>query len=132
MKEYFVGPVDIYWIFYFIHVNILDASIWGNTYRNSTNYIQDKARNNNKMKILFVVICQYVSIYIGLWISIQCAEYIFEQQLATELQHLFIGKRDYPNTLSTDDYFTFVWQSICFQISDRFVSGLIITLSPVL
>ena len=75
-----------------------------------------------------------MSIFSGLWISIRCVEYIYSNQpiIAAELQHLFIGERDEPNTLSVNQLLSFTWQSLIFQLVDRLINGFIVTLSPLL
>eukprot|EP01084_Bolivina_argentea_P008247 15443_1 len=132
-KEYFYSPPHMYWICYFVHVNILNNHIWGNTFRNSVNYVYAKS-SQNIIRTIFIIFCQYISIFSGVYIWIQLVQYIFADNpiLATQLKHLYVGKYEYPNNLTNDKYFQFIWQSFLFQVMDRIVNGIIVTISPLL
>ena len=135
MQNYFQSTIHIYWIFYFIHVNILDSYIWGSSYRNSVNYIYDKLYIQSIFRTLTVIFCQYLSVYIGVWLSIKFVHFYFnssDPSLALQLQYTFVGRPEFPSTLSQEQYLTFIWQSLFFQILDRIINGLIMTISPLL
>ena len=132
MQNYFHSPMHMYWICYFIHVNILDSIIWGQTYRNSVLYIYDKLHVQSIFRTLTIIFFQYFSVFSGLWASVQFVKFFFDNTTALQLQHSFIGTYEYPLNLSQNQLYTFVWQSILFQIIDRIINGLIVTFRPLL
>lgn len=134
MQNYFESPMHIYWICYFIHVNIIDSYIWGPTYRNSVNYIYDKFHIQSIFRTLFIIFCQYLSVFFGVWSFIKLVKlyYFDDDSTALQLQYTFVGRYEYPLNLSKDELLIFIWQSILFQIIDRIVNGLLVTFRPIL
>jgi len=132
MQSYFNSPMHIYWICYFIHVNIIDSYIWGPTYRNSVNYIYDKFYVQSIFCTLTIIFIQYSSVFIGVWSFIQFVKFYFDDLTALQLQYTFVGTYEYPLNLSQNELFTFIWQSVLFQIIDRIVNGLLVTFRPLL
>eukprot|EP01084_Bolivina_argentea_P029817 55329_1 len=133
MQKYFHSGYHIYWLFYFIHLNILDSFIWGQTYRNSVAYILDKPKQSI-LRTLCIIFCQYMSIFAGAWLSIQCVEYIYDEDptFVTQLTHEFVGVRDRPASWTDFHYIRFICQAMAFQLTDRFVGGIIATFSPLI
>ena len=133
IQPYFISPVHLYWIFYFIHVGIIDSYIWGATYRNSLIYIFARSASQSKVRTLCVCLTQYASIFAGAWCCCQCVEFVLsdDPHTAKALKLLFVGPADLAGW-DSDRYILFVWQSLLFQVADRLLNGLVVTVSPVL
>jgi len=133
-REYFYSIKHVYWVFYFVHVAIVGKYIWGDTFRNSVLYIYDRGHSQSRPRTLAVVLCQYFSVFLGAWTSCKAVEYVFSSDdgLGSELVFNFVGAFDFSLDWGPYDYSLFVWQTIAFQLGDRFVAGLTVTISPLL
>mmetsp|Transcript_59096 Transcript_59096/g.97703 ORF Transcript_59096/g.97703 Transcript_59096/m.97703 type:complete len:289 (-) Transcript_59096:69-935(-) len=132
MRSYFINSTHIYWLFYFVHVNIIDSYVWGQTYRCSTNYVYDKRKQYSPLRLLTVVFCQYLFVFLGAWFSIAVMHASNDASAAINIQSALIGARTDPQNLSFEQQTQFIWQSLLFQIVDRVFAGIIVTISPLL
>lgn len=133
-KDYFHSVKHVYWVFYFIHVAIVDEYIWSGTFRNSALYIYTRGHSQSRFRTLIIILCQYISIFIGAWMSCKVVEYAFasDKLLQSQLKYNFVGSYEYSLNWQWDDYTLFIWQTIMFQLTDRFLAGFIVTISPLL
>jgi len=130
VPNYFQSPKHIYWIFYFLNMNIFGPMIWGKTWRNSLSYAYSKGSTQSMVHTLIVIFIQYISIFGGLYISIAFIEYFYAEQTAETLKYLLAGQ---PNGASySSDIQTvslFIAQSITFQLLDRLIGVTMTSLS---
>lgn len=134
IKDYFESVKHVYWVFYFIHVGLIDRHIWAGTFRNSALYIYSRGHSQSRFRTLLVILSQYISIFLGAWMSCKVVEYVFasDELLQSRLKYYFVGSPDFTLDWTTDDYYLFIWQTIAFQLVDRCIAGTAVTISPLL
>lgn len=129
INSYFKSPKHIYYIFYFFNMNYIGPYFWGKTFRNSLSYLYEKGSKNNKFHILIVIFVQYISILIGLYLSIWFIEIVYSEQNAKDLKDIFVGKKDkfdgsFPYKHDMGSISIFLIKTVSFQLIDRVINRL--------
>merc|ERR1719334_1889187 len=133
-QEYFHSVKHVYWLFYFVHIAIVDQFVWAGTYRNSALYIYARGHSQSRSRTAIIILCQYISIFLGAWISCKMVENIpiFDEELQSQLVFNFVGHYEHSLDWKMDDYSLFIGQTIVFQVFDRLIAGFTVTVSPLL
>ena len=126
-KSYFKSPKHIYYVFYFLNMNYIGPYFWGNTFRNSLAYLYEKGARNNKIHSLIVIFTQYISILIGLYLSIWFIETFYSEQNAEDLKSVFVGKKEqfdgsFPYKHEMGSITIFLIKTVSFQLIDRVIN----------